>query len=59
MTVSVATGHTEAYLLYLSIGNLHNNVHRSYCGGVIVIGFLAIVKSKCILLCPMCIDQHI
>ena len=59
MTVSVAMGHTEAYLLYLSIGNLHNNVCRSHCGSVVVIGFLAIVKSKCILLCPMCVDQLI
>jgi len=59
MTVSVATGHTEAYLLYLSIGNLYNNIRRSHHGGVVVIGFLAIAKSKCILLCPMCIDQLI
>jgi hypothetical protein len=50
MTVSVATGHTEAYPLYLSIGNLHNNARRSHRGGVVVIAFLAIAKSKYVLL---------
>lgn len=44
-TVSVATGHTEYYPLYLSIGNIHNNTRRSHRGGVAVIGFLAIAKS--------------
>ncbi|KAM6499160.1 hypothetical protein JOM56_004668 [Amanita muscaria] len=29
-TVSVATGHTEYYPLYLSIGNLHNNIQRAH-----------------------------
>jgi len=46
-TLSVATSNSEAYLLYLSIGNLHNNLRRSHCGSVIVIAFLAIAKSKC------------
>jgi hypothetical protein len=45
-TVSVATGHTEAYPLYLSIGNLHNNLRRSHCSGVVVIAFLAVAKSE-------------
>jgi hypothetical protein len=44
-TVSVATGQTDYYLLYLSIGNIHNNVHRSHRGGIALIAFLAIAKS--------------
>ena len=48
-TVSVATGHTEYYPLYLSIGNLHNNVRRAHRGGVALIGFLAIAKSEYVL----------
>ena len=44
--VSVATGHTEYYPLYLSIGNLHSNVRRAHRGGVALIAFLAIAKSK-------------
>ncbi|KIL57076.1 hypothetical protein M378DRAFT_1031569 [Amanita muscaria Koide BX008] len=45
-TVSVATGHTEYYPLYLSIGNLHNNIRRAHRGGVMLIGFLAIAKTE-------------
>ncbi|KAG1738088.1 uncharacterized protein EDB91DRAFT_1237791 [Suillus paluster] len=47
MTVSVGTGNNEYYPLYLSIGNIHNNVlavlHRN---AVAVIGFLAMPKSE-------------
>lgn len=46
-TVSVATGHTEYYPLYLSIGNIHNHVRRARRNGVVLIGFLAMPKSKC------------
>jgi hypothetical protein len=45
-TVSIGTGHSEYYPLYLSIGNLHNNVRRAHRGGVALIAFLAIAKSK-------------
>ncbi|KAM6489110.1 hypothetical protein JOM56_015424 [Amanita muscaria] len=45
-TVSVATGHTEYYPLYLSIGNLHNNIRHAHRGGVMLIGFLAIAKTE-------------
>jgi hypothetical protein len=45
-TVSVAMGQTDYYPLYLSIGNLHNNIRWSHRGGVVLIGFLAIAKSK-------------
>ena len=44
-TVSVATGHTCYWPLYLSIGNIHNNVRRAHRNGVVLLGFLAIPKS--------------
>lgn len=47
-TVSVATGQTDYYPLYLSIGNLHNNIRRSHRGGVALAGFLAIAQSDCL-----------
>jgi hypothetical protein len=46
-TVSVATGQNEYYPLYLSIGNVRNHVHRAHGSAVVVLGFLAIPKSKC------------
>jgi len=49
-TVSVATGQTDYYPLYLSIGNIHNNVRQSHCGGIVLIAFLAIAKSAHFLL---------
>jgi hypothetical protein len=45
-TVSVATGQTDYYPLYLSIGNIHNNIRRAHGGGVVLAGLLAIAKSK-------------
>lgn len=45
--VSVATGQNEYYPLYLSIGNVRNNVRRAHRNAVVVLGFLAIPKSKC------------
>ncbi|KAK7683266.1 hypothetical protein QCA50_013528 [Cerrena zonata] len=44
-TVSVATGQNEYYPLYLSIGNIFNNVRRAHRNGVILLGFLSIPKS--------------
>lgn len=44
-TVSIATGQSEFYPLYLSIGNIHNNVRRAHHGGVALIGFLAMPKG--------------
>ena len=38
--VSVATGHSEYWPLYASIGNIHNNVQHA------LVGFLAIPKSN-------------
>lgn len=46
-TVSVATGHNEYWPVYMSIGNIHNNVRRAHRNGVVLLGFLAIPASKC------------
>lgn len=45
-TVSVATGNNEYWLLYASIGNIHNNIRRAHGGGLVFVGFLAIPKSN-------------
>ncbi|KAH9028893.1 hypothetical protein EDB85DRAFT_1969124 [Lactarius pseudohatsudake] len=44
--VSVATGNTEYWPLYLSIGNVRNSLRRAHKGAVAVIGFLSIPKTK-------------
>jgi hypothetical protein len=44
-TVSVATGNNEYWPVYLSIGNIHNNVRRAHRNGIVLLGFLAIPKS--------------
>ncbi|KAH7905578.1 hypothetical protein BJ138DRAFT_1118343 [Hygrophoropsis aurantiaca] len=44
-TVSVATGQNEYYPLYVSIGNIRNNVRRAHRDAVAIIGFLAIPKT--------------
>jgi Plavaka transposase len=51
MTVSVVMGHNEYYPLYLSIGNVHNNIHQAHHGEVAVIMFLSILKGSSISLC--------
>jgi len=48
--VSVVTGHMEYYPLYISLGNIHNNVCRAHRDAVSILVFLAIPKSKNILL---------
>lgn len=48
-TVSVATGHTEYWPLYISIGNVHNTVRRAHANAVALIAFLAIPRSECYL----------
>ncbi|KAI6094139.1 hypothetical protein EDD17DRAFT_1516295 [Pisolithus thermaeus] len=45
-TVSVATRQTDYYPLYLSIGNVPNTVHHAHHNTVVLIGFLAMPKSK-------------
>ena len=53
MTVSVATGHSEYWPLYASIGNIHNNVRHAHGSGLVLVGFLAIPKSNLsYLICP-------
>lgn len=47
-TVSVATGQNDYYPLYMSIGNVHNNVRRAHRNAVAIIGFLVIPKSELI-----------
>ena len=43
--VSVGTGNTEFHLLYLSIGNVHNSLHRTHKDAITPIAFLAIPKG--------------
>ena len=44
-TVSVATGQNEYWPLYMSLGNVWNNVRRAHRNAIVVIGFLAIPKG--------------
>ncbi|KAG6818469.1 hypothetical protein H0H93_004738 [Arthromyces matolae] len=44
-TVSVATGHTEYYPVYISNGLIHNNVRRAHQNGLTLLAFLAIPKT--------------
>ena len=45
-TVSVATGHNQYWPVYMSIGNIHNNVRHAHRNGLVLLGFLAIPTSK-------------
>ena len=45
-TVSVATGQHEYYPIYLSIGNIHNNILRAHKNALVLIGFLPIPKGN-------------
>lgn len=44
--MSVATGHTEYYPVYLSNGLVHNNVRRARRNALTLVAFLAIPKIK-------------
>ncbi|KAG1809453.1 hypothetical protein EV424DRAFT_1543029 [Suillus variegatus] len=44
-TVSVSTRNNKYYPLYLSIGNVCNNVHRAHQDVLCLVGFLAISKT--------------
>ncbi|EGO20205.1 hypothetical protein SERLADRAFT_411134 [Serpula lacrymans var. lacrymans S7.9] len=44
-TVSVLTGQNEYYPLYISVGNVHNNVWQAHRNAVVLLGFLAIPKT--------------
>jgi len=45
-TVSVGTGDNAYWPIYLSIGNIHNNLRRAHRNGVVLLGFLAIPKAN-------------
>ncbi|KAG1869708.1 hypothetical protein C8R48DRAFT_771097 [Suillus tomentosus] len=45
-TVSVATGQNDYYPLYLSIGNVHNNVRHAHHDALVLVGFMAIPKTN-------------
>ncbi|KAG6328666.1 hypothetical protein ID866_10423 [Astraeus odoratus] len=45
MMVSVGTGHTEYYLLYVSASNMHNDMHRAHCNAVSILAFLKMPKT--------------
>lgn len=44
-TVTVGTGQADYWPVYLSIGNIHNNVRRAHRQGVELLAFLAIPKG--------------
>ncbi|KIK83033.1 hypothetical protein PAXRUDRAFT_103532, partial [Paxillus rubicundulus Ve08.2h10] len=44
MTTSIAMGQNDHWLVYLSIGNVHNNVRHVHRNAVVLIAFLAIPK---------------
>ena len=44
--MSVATGSNDYWPLYLSIGNLPNNVCRAHRGSVLVVSFLAVPHGE-------------
>jgi hypothetical protein len=45
-TVSVGTGDTAFYPLYISLGNVHNNIRCAHRNAIGLLAFLAIPKSK-------------
>ena len=42
-------GQTDYWLVYISIGNIHNNVWHAHSNGIMLLGFLAIPKSEYIM----------
>ena len=44
-TVSVATGQHDYYPIYISNGNVHNDVRRAHAGAVSLLGFLPAPKG--------------
>lgn len=45
-TVSVATGHQEYHPVYVSIGNVHNDLRHAHRDAVIPLAFLSIPKCS-------------
>ena len=57
-TVSVTTGQNEYWPIYLSIGNIYNNVHQAHHNSIVLLGFLHIPKGKhCMLTSIVIITQ--
>ncbi|KAJ3475333.1 hypothetical protein NLI96_g11907 [Meripilus lineatus] len=44
-TVSVATGNSEYHPVYMSLGNISNDLRRGHCDAVVPVAFLAIPKT--------------
>ena len=47
-TVSVATGHQEYHPVYMSLGNIHNNMRRAHGDAVVPLAFLCIPRRMLI-----------
>ena len=59
-SISVATGHSEYWPLYASTGNIRNNVWHAHGSGLVLVAFLAILKSNpSNLICPSDIHSAI
>ncbi len=43
---SAGTGNVEYWPVYRSVGNVHNSICRAHGDGLVLLGFLAIPKSK-------------
>lgn len=61
-TASVATGHVEFHPVYMSIGNVHNEMRRSHRDAVVPIAFLSIPKgtyqSPCLPTVTHCLPSY-
>lgn len=44
-TVTVGTGQQDYWPVYMSIGNIHNNIRQAHGSGVELLAFLAIPKG--------------
>ncbi|KAG1737260.1 hypothetical protein EDB19DRAFT_1895859 [Suillus lakei] len=55
---TTAAGRMFMTLVYMSIGNIRNNVRRAHCNGVVLLDFLAIPKSTYSLLIFHCQLLH-
>ncbi len=57
-TVSVATGQNEYHPVYMSLGNVWNNVRRAHRNAIVIIAFLSIPKSRSLLIYYSLSDVH-
>ena len=47
-TVSVLTGHQQYHPVYMSLGNIHNEMRRAHREALVPLAFLAIPKCECL-----------